>query len=495
MKNLSRMTYLKNAVKSLALAAMPRAASSGVGFEIATSARTRKALGVLAGIAASADRHQSKHTLGMLREICRAYDRQSSLFSGILDRALDNIFGANFDFVPITGDKELNKQVKGFVVEKMEASVCDATGVRDFVEIAKTAIRAIWNDGDCLLAKRKDGTLLAFEADQIISPSASGGRIVLGVELNDLNRHIAYYVQQRNTRGDYGSIGRSDFTTARVPAQYALMPAYRKRFGQTRGIPFLAATLAAFDRTNNYLDYESLAAEINAMQGLKIKRAPTENDLPGVEENSDTTSTFEKLQKLEAGMIFDLLPGEDVDMFGSERPGSNFEPYIVTCCRIIGVGIGYPLELMMLDFSKTNYSSARASMGEARRMFRAWQKFAQKTMCLPWYKWQINRGIASGFLPANPDIFKVRCQWPAWEYIDPYKESQANKIAINSRIKSISQAIREQGNEPDEVFAEIAEDRKKLAELGVPLEEEQSGAVSNKTEKEIDDEDAKNEKQ
>lgn len=104
------------------------ASAAGTGFEITTPSRSRRAFGLIAGMMASADRHLTKHTLGQLREMCRMHDRQSSLFSGLLDRALDNIFGANFDFIPSTGDSELNKKAKDYIHRQMERQRCDAAG-------------------------------------------------------------------------------------------------------------------------------------------------------------------------------------------------------------------------------------------------------------------------------------------------------------------------------------------------------------------------------
>ena len=455
-------------------------AGEGVGYEITQPSRQRRSFGLIPGLAAAADRHLTKNTLGRLRELCRMHDRQSGLFSGILNRALDNIFGANFDFIPTTGDIELNKTVKAYITERMKPANCDAAGLKDFAEMAKTSLRGVWNDGDSLLAKRPNGTLLAFEADQIETPhtkyDATQARMVLGVELDEFNGHAAYWVKQRQTRSDYGTVSMTA-ESKRIAAANAIVPAYRTRHNQTRGVPFLAAILGRFDRTNNYLDYESVAAELNAMLGWKITKQTLEDQPAGSEDNDDVDSTYDKVQKMEPGLIFDLLEGEDIDMIGSQRPGTNFESYIIMSLRIIGVGIGMPLELVLLDFSKTSYSSARASLGEARRMFRVWQRFSGQTICMPWYSWQITRGIATGELPAAEGIYKSRVQWAAWEYIDPLKEANGNRVALANRTKSISQCIRETGGEPDEVYDEIASDAKKLATLGIIVA---ADAVNNK---------------
>ncbi len=443
--------------------------AAGMGHEITKSDRTRKVHSFFSGLLGSADRHQTKWTAQKLRETCRMYDRQVSLFSGILDTASDNIVGANFDFIPKTGGKELDKLARAYITERMKAENCDATGVRDFTAMLKTSVRDLWVAGDELWVKRSDGSVLTFEADQIVSPDDRSGdkRIVMGVELDKVNRAVAYHIKGRPGKGDYG-MAKIDATATRIPAANAIFAAYRKRPNQTRGVPFLASILSTFDRMNNYLDYESLAAEINSMLAWALTtKEESKNTVPGDEDNPDTESSFDKVQKLEAGMIIELLVGEDLKMISAERPGDNFDKYLITMLRIIGVGIGYPLELLLKDFSKTNYSSARASMGEGRRSFRCWQKVIATILAMPWYRWQIGRGIASGELPARPELFNARAQWPAWEYIDPKKSAEGNALAIASKTKSISQCIRETGGDPDEVFDEIAADQKKLEELGI----------------------------
>ena len=465
-------------------------AGEGVGYEITSGNRTRRSYGFSPGFSSSADKHLASRTLGQLREYCRMHDRQASLFSGILDRALDNIFGSSFDFIPKTGDEGLDKQAKAYIDNRMLAPACDASGVMDFIDMAKLSIRSVWNDGDVLFAKRPDGSMLSFEADQIESPdtrTTGSSRIVQGVELNDLNRPVAYWVRQRKTTSTYGGVDTA-VNYKRIAAGNTFMPAYRKRFGQSRGVPYLAAILGTFERFNNYLDFEQFAAEQNSMFGWKIKRKPDDNVLAGNETNTDssTSDVWDKMQKMTHGLMLELEPDEDVEMFGATRPGDNFSEYVIMCCRLIGVGIGYPLEIMLLDYSKTNYSSGRMGLVEAKRMFKGWQRFAGAKLCLPWYNWQIARGIATGELPAKPELFQVRLQWPAWEMIDKKKEAEGDTIDVKNRVKSRSQCIRERGEVPDEIFDEIAAETKKLKELGIIIDES-SEPAKDATQGQIDD--------
>lgn len=67
--------------------------------------------------------------------------------------------------------------------------------------------------------------------------------------------------------------------------------------------------------------------------------------------------------------------------------------------------------------------------------------------------------------------------WPAWEYLDPAKEAAGHELALKNRTKSRSQIIREQSEEPDRVFAEIADEEDELRGLGVPLATDHFGGA------------------
>ena len=128
-------------------------AIEGVGYDVTLPDRTRRAFATIAGLMASADRHLSNSTLGKLREMCRAHDRQSGIFSGMLDTACDNIWGSRFGFIPATDDNDLDKKIEDYIGLRMEKRYADAAGVRNFARIGADTTRALWTDGDILHAK------------------------------------------------------------------------------------------------------------------------------------------------------------------------------------------------------------------------------------------------------------------------------------------------------------------------------------------------------
>ena len=73
--------------------------------------------------------------------------------------------------------------------------------------------------------------------------------------------------------------------------------------------------------------------------------------------------------QLEGGTFIPLYPGDKMTPFTPSRPAPQFANFVEAVARQIGVAAGMPYELVMKDFSTTNYSSARASLLEAWRFF------------------------------------------------------------------------------------------------------------------------------
>jgi capsid protein len=56
---------------------------------------------------------------------------------------------------------------------------------------------------------------------------------------------------------------------------------------------------------------------------------------------------------------------------------------------------------------------------------------------------------------------------PKLPWVDPLKDVMAAKEEHRGTIKSISETIRERGDDPDKVFAEIKAEREKLVSMGI----------------------------
>ena len=437
------------------------------GWDVTDAGRRRRKRSFKTG---HADRHLDAVTLGKLREICRHHDRESALLSGILNRAVDNIVGPRFSVWPATADEGWNRAAKEYIDRRMGLAA-DARGLTDFRGVLAMTLRSLWTDGDKLLV-HAGGGLAAYEADQLATPRDrvrdKKARIVNGVEMDAAGRPTAFWLAPRSYKG---WVDRAD-DARRVPAADAIYVANLKRCSQTRGMPELAAALGLYDRLDGYLDNESFAAEINAMLAFFITRDVGYEDatnVPGQEDDPNSGDSADKIVKMEQGSVMELRPGEGVEPFRPDRPAEAFSPYVTMVARMVGAAVGMPLELVMLDFSKTNYSSARAALLEARRSFMGWQQLLIGRICRPIYFRWIAQGIRRRHLTPIDDAFAARWFPPRWAWVDPLKEVLADEKAVAAGLGvTLTDVIEREGRTLAEYVAIRQAELEAFADAGIP---------------------------
>lgn len=476
------------------------------GYDVVQSGRTRKPR---KNVTASghADNAQDDRTLWELRERCRDADRNSTLMHGIVERGAENIAGPEFLFRPSSGDKAFDEDAAAALAETTGKT--EYRGLFNFQDEIYLTTRALFTDGDILFNFLSDSTNQAIEAHNLVTPLNGKGwkdrQVIGGVELDEKGRHAAYYIQDPNDVNNNGWI--SDYNKIhRIDARNANLIANRNRFSQTRGVPVVAPSLIRFESLENYLDNEMIAAEIDACKVFWIKRPKSTSPLPGMKLQNDTNggtdseTTYDKLLRAEPGMVFDLGEDEEMGDAGGGRPGQSFEPYIVTVMRMIGCCVGYPLELILLDFSRTNYSSARASLLQAYRAFKCWQNFLRDWMIQPQYNWWMAKWLAGDLKFRNAKGFnpyKLEFTPPRWAWVDPYKEVMAYIERIKAGAGTLTEWIADEGKIMEDVFEIRAREIALLKEKLIPsstlpgIFKDANNSGSNFDNKEADDKEKK----
>ncbi|WP_156509106.1 phage portal protein, partial [Oleiphilus sp. HI0132] len=160
-------------------------------------------------------------------------------------------------------------------------------------------------------------------------------------------------------------------------------------------------------------------------------------------------------------------------------PNSAYSSFVENILRHIGTGLNLPFELLMKDFSKTNYSSARAALMEAWRYFigrRHWlATYWAKPVYELWLEEAVNKGLieAPGFYQ-NKALW-CRCKWigPGRGWIDPVKEAKASKIRLETGLSTLEDECATQGLDWEEVLEQRAREQAKMRELGLNTEKSQ----------------------
>jgi lambda family phage portal protein len=241
-----------------------------------------------------------------------------------------------------------------------------------------------------------------------------------------------------------------------VPAADVIHLYKKKRPGQDRGVTEFAPVVIKLRDLDVYDDAELIRKQIAATQVMAVTSPESGSGAtPVLGSQTTETGTNARLEKMRPGMIARLRPGESVE-FNSPPSDGNYPGYVSVQLHAISSGLKIPYELLTGDFSQVNYSSFRGAMLEFRRTVQKdqWLTFVPG-FCDRVWAWFVEAALAAGKLPRA--AYPVKWQTPKFEMIDPLKDAQADQLMIRTGTKTLPQAIAEQGYDPDEQIAEIAE--------------------------------------
>ena len=400
-----------------------------------------------------------------MRNRSRELERNNAIADGMLSRAVENVVGEGFQHQSTTDDEDWNKATNDWWDGECES--IDYNGL-SWLEHQSLIYRSRLRDGDVLGVKLASGQIQGIEGDLIWSPDTAKGNqaIVDGILTDSGGRAVTYFI----TPYDMG--GR------KLPVPYAAKDvvffARTKRLGQLRGEPCFAQTFTLFDQVDKWIEATIVQARMAACVGLAIikKNAAAFNAaLKTFPANPNAPAGAPPSRKIdfEPGMLPVFENGEEIQQLNPNQPNQSFPDNLVMMMRLAGLSLGMPLELVLLDFSRTNFASARASMLQAYRRFRNEQKIMIGRYLSPVRNWKIQLAIQKGKLKPNPQWAKHRFIGQPWPYLDPTKEAQANQMLIDQGGLTIGQLLQSQGHDFDTWCAQRKLEIAKMKAADIPI--------------------------
>jgi lambda family phage portal protein len=443
-------------------------AAAGGGYDIASGDRHFKSRYIsFAGADTALDYSNRRKLVSISRDLDR-----NSLLSAMLDRWVDGVVGNQLNFRPTSGDEGWNKAAYELVRERMTR--CDARGFFDAATLTRIMLRALGTDGEQLWAMTESGDIQVFETHQLGSPRdrlTAGATIAEGIELDAAGRPKGYWVSDEAYGGYVSSSSKAHW----IPAENAILPAYRKRATQSHGVPLVGAGLKLYDRVDGYIDNESLAAEIDACLTFFVRKKaaapgyPTSPPQAGRRTTTDAQGATQVLQKIEPGMIARLGADEEVDQFGAKRPGNQFTPFVEMGLTMVGACVGVPLPLALLDFKRLNYSNARTML---LQMWQTWQIWHRCCVVPAWQwvypRWLLKEIARSETLRARADAFSAKWLPRRWPWVDPAREVEAMREEIAMGLGTITDQLELAGYTLEEYLAERAHELQRFEAMQVP---------------------------
>lgn len=437
----------------------------------------------------------------------RDASRNSGLASGGNQTLVDNIVGtgprlsAIPDYRALGQTKEWAEEFSG-IVEAFwrgysETGDCDAAGMMPFGAQAEQVLRSAIMNGEGLVLplwlpdpRSKFSTrFLHVEPDRLSNPHNQMDSEFrrAGIEIDKYGRPLAYWIQKNHPGDWYALMGAIGGEWERVPAE---TPWGRKRVihihdkertGQSRGKPWWSSVLPEFKMLDQYTRAELKSAIVSALVAAFIETPLDSATLAQAFGADPTSAEYQKwletmrsyVAPLDGGAMIPMVPGTKVNPFNPARPSDAFEPFVTNVYRRIGLGLNLPLELFTKDFSKTNYSSARAALLEAWRFFRGRRQWLANYWLRPAYTLWLEEAVNLGLVDA-PDFYeniaaytRSKWIWPGRGWIDPVKEAEAAQVRLENNLSTLEDECAEQGLDWEEVLEQRAKEAERMKQLGL----------------------------
>ncbi|WP_101067276.1 phage portal protein [Roseovarius salinarum] len=325
----------------------------------------------------------------------------------------------------------------------------DITAVTDLAGLQRQIAQHLVVDGEALaiLHDTGDGLRLQVIPPELLDWSKtaelSDSRVIRnGVELDADGRRLAYWILPEAPQTSFNA-----GASVRVDARDVLHVFHPMGAGQVRGLSWLAPVVVTANELDQLTDALLTGAKVAAMHAGFITRV---NESPDAEDFSENMS-------LEPGAMRVLPGGTDVK-FNSPEQAAQVGEFLKHQLRTFAAGMGLPEHLLSGDLSEANYSSLRAGLLPFRQRVEQVQHATLVPQFLRpvWRRW-LAAEIAAGRLDASPD---TRAEWimPAHYQVDPQKDLEATRTALELRLMSRSEAISARGRNPDDLRDEIAAD-------------------------------------
>ncbi len=431
----------------------------------------------------------------------RNMDRNYPRVKGMLARISDCIIGAGSRLNLKTEDTEADRKVENWF-NKVWAlpAVCDGRKRMDLWSYQRAVLKRWFVDGESIVwFDERGGQMFGFEADQLVSPSDWKAKkdkkgnaleyLTDGIVTDKFGKPTSFFISptgNRNVKKDK----LMSFKAAKI-----LHVAEFGRFRQVHGISMILHSAGMLTDLQDYMRSDLLSSKAAAkfamwttrLDAAEFEGVRTGNDIDveGTGDDAPTGSTsaalsdpasYNRLEELTGGNFEYLNPGEKIGVIKPERPNQAFADYVRAATRIIGAGNSLPLEMILLDFSQTNYSSARAAI------LLAW---ITMDAIASWFDINFNAPVATRALrwgEANDDLILpegwemgMKFVHPQFPEIDRVKAVTARQIALENNTTT----LRDELPDWEETLEQRAQEKKKQEELGLNAEVDLFSQITN----------------
>ena len=364
---------------------------------------------------------------------------------------------------------------------------CDVTGRHSFYDICNLTIKAVARDGEALLRKvyGKGAGPFGFQL-QILDIDrldvnkndrrlTNGNVVKMGVEVNKYGRPINYHLRIAHPGDNPFYTFEGDMFEI-VPAADIYHLFISERPEQNRGVPWLSASMLRLQNLRGYEDAAIIAARVGAAK-MGFFTTPDGDGTAVSDGTEDGTDDAQLITEADPG-VFGVLPeGYKFESFNPDYPHAMYKDFVKTSLRGVASGLGVAYNTMANDLEGVNFSSIRSGVIEERDNWMAIQRWMIENFMddvfSSWLRFSLISAAVKlpngSALPAAKLEKFDNATWQGrrWQWVDPLKDAEANKLLIDNNLRSREDVISEQGGDIDDTWAQLSEEKKQMAALDI----------------------------
>lgn len=434
-----------------------------------------------------------RYALRTLRAASRDLVRNNPYAAGVVDAFADNING--WDGIQLRpritnppndprGEmlREVNWEIERAWVEWAE-EYATVDGVESWFETERLLTKSWVQDGEVFFRRRRGWDNQHGYAIEILDPDLldedfnesrdrTGREIVMGVEVDEVGRRLAYHFWRRHP----DSLGFRSRERTRIPADEIGHFFIRYRSGQTRGFPLFTPVLTTVEMIDGYSEAELVASRYHASKMGFIKNVSQDAiqayaarlALQTDREKGD----FRRRVKMAPGMVEELIPGQEFQGFDPMHPNDAFDPFLKTMLRGVARGVGMSYLTLTGDVGEANYSSMRAGLLPERDHWRALQnliarRIHNRVVYRDWIRMALLSGAVDLPSPVASDYHAVEWRGRRWQWVDPSNDLEAAEREVKLGLNSRQRLASDRGHDFETIVDESKADMDYARENGV----------------------------
>lgn len=475
----------------------------------------------------------------------RDLDRNNEIIRGGLDRKANTVVGATLRVNPMPNFRALGQPVKWAMEFGQQCAdvfadwatdnrcLCDSEGHYQFGGLMWQAFRSLVGP-DAEIAgvihyeeerreeyQTKWATHVQLvDPDRISNPDGKPDSNILfkGRQLDKHGRMVGLHIRRTHPSEATASLADQGHEYVERETYWGRPHAFhwfvKRRSGMQRALTNLVTSFRHVRMLDTFDDKILQNASTSALLAAFVKTTMKPEEVaahlaPATDEEGDTYSEFDlKLDhyeemELRVGdqRVPVLGPNDEIAMARMANALPPVDEFRNTFLRAFASALGVSFEQLSLDFSKSNYSSTRASILEAWKQVVVERTLFTAHVANLVYDAVIEEAFALGLLqvPAGaPDFYEARgaytaCTWtgPGMGWVDPLKEANAAKVRKDTRISTLDRESASQGGNWRDDIDQIAVEMAYCEERGVPYDGPQPPAAAGEGD---DDEEEDNDK-